>query len=160
MKYNLPDILKNYKILKKILFLVVVLVIVLVLKYFDINKYVLLGGVAFLGLLIFNLLIYVLLFKKYQESNYIILGEREFRKNSSKTYNIFYEENIIPNKNILYYTVKQGILMKKFNLYKIYISSSSLTRSFYVGEEDITILENKVKFYIEKNIVKEVGEDE
>ncbi|QWQ38168.1 hypothetical protein KMP11_04140 [Gemella sp. zg-570] len=110
--------------------------------------------------MIFNIIFYQIFFKKYQENTYITLSDIEIINNINRFYTFYFKKDIIPTKNLLCYEIRQGFIMKYFSLYKLSISSSSDTTSIYVEETKIYQIEEIIKNYINKNIIKEENYEE
>ena len=67
-------------------------------------------------------------------------------------YTFFKLEKVAPLRNILDYTIKQNVLSKKFNIYKVSINTGSEKLGFYVFRKDVEQLENQLLIILENNL--------
>ena len=101
-------------------------------EVFGVDIYIILWVV--LGLVFLNHVIVVMLRDKYE-------------------YNTFFKlEKVAPLRNILDYTIKQNILSKKFNIYKVSINTGSEKLGFYISKKDVEQLECLLLTILENNL--------
>ena len=67
-------------------------------------------------------------------------------------YTFFKLEKVAPLRNILDYTIKQNVISKKFNIYKISINTGSEKLGFYISKKDVEKLENLLLTILENNL--------
>ena len=137
--------------------LTVIMLISIVFKFikfeevFGMNIYlalwIIIGGLTFL-----NQCVVILLRNKYEYNTFFEITDEHFKLASTSIYTFFKLEKIAPLRNILDYTIKQNILSKKFNIYKISINTGSEKLSFYVSKKDIEKLENLLLTILENNL--------
>lgn len=137
--------------------LTVIMLISIVFKFikfeevFGMNIYlalwIIIGGLTFL-----NQCVVILLRNKYEYNTFFEITDEHFKLASTSIYTFFKLEKIAPLRNILDYTIKQNILSKKFNIYKISINTGSEKLSFYVSKKDIKKLENLLLTILENNL--------
>ena len=119
-------------------------------EVFGVNLYIILW--ALLGLVFLNHVIVVMLRDKYEYNTFFEITDEHFKLASTLMYTFFKLEEVAPLRNILDYTIKQNILSKKFNIYKISINTGSEKLSFYVSKKDIEQLENLLLTILENNL--------
>ena len=101
-------------------------------EVFGIDIYLILW--VLLGLVFLNHIIVVILRDKYE-------------------YNTFFKlEKVAPLRNILDYTIKQNLISKKFNIYKVSINTGSEKLGFYVFRKDVKQLEQLLLNILENNL--------
>lgn len=105
-----------------------------------------------LGLVFLNHVIVVMLRDKYEYNTFFEITDEHFKLASTLIYTFFKFEEVAPLRNILDYTIKQNILSKKFNIYKISINTGSEKLSFYVSKKDVEQLENLLLIILENNL--------
>ena len=120
-------------------------------EVFGVNNYlalwIIIGGLTFL-----NQCVVMLLRDKYEYNTFFEITDEHFKLASTLIYTFFKLEKVAPLRNILDYTIKQNILSKKFNIYKISINTGSEKLSFYVSEKDVEQLENLLLIILENNL--------
>ena len=120
-------------------------------EVFGINTYlalcIILGGLTFL-----NQCVVMLLRDKYEYNTFFEITDEHFKLASTLMYTFFKLEKIAPLRNILDYTIKQNILSKKFNIYKISINTGSEKLGFYVSRKDVKQLEESLLTILENNL--------
>ena len=119
-------------------------------EVFGVNIYIILWVV--LGLVFLNHVIVVMLRDKYEYNTFFEITDEHFKLASTLIYTFFKLEEVAPLRNILDYTIKQNILSKKFNIYKISINTGSEKLSFYVSKKDVEQLENLLLTILENNL--------
>ena len=119
-------------------------------EVFGVDIYIILWVV--LGLVFLNHVIVVMLRDKYEYNTFFEITDEHFKLASTSIYTFFKLEKVAPLRNILDYTIKQNILSKKFNIYKISINTGSEKLSFYVSKKDIKKLENLLLTILENNL--------
>lgn len=119
-------------------------------EVFGVNLYIILW--VFLGLVFLNHVIVVMLRDKYEYNTFFEITDEHFKLASTLMYTFFKLEEVAPLRNILDYTIKQNILSKKFNIYKISINTGSEKLSFYVSKKDVEQLENLLLTILENNL--------
>ena len=119
-------------------------------EVFSVDIYIILWIV--LGLVFLNHVIVVMLRDKYEYNTFFEITDEHFKLASTSIYTFFKLEKVAPLRNILDYTIKQNILSKKFNIYKISINTGSEKLSFYVSKKDIKKLENLLLTILENNL--------
>ena len=119
-------------------------------EVFGINIYIILWVV--LGLVFLNHVIVVMLRDKYEHNTFFEITDEHFKLSSTLIYTFFKLEEVAPLRNILDYTIKQNILSKKFNIYKVSINTGSEKLSFYVSKKDVEQLENLLLTILENNL--------
>ena len=105
-----------------------------------------------LGLVFLNHVIVVMLRDKYEYNTFFEITDEHFKLASTSVYTFFKLEQVAPLRNILDYTIKQNILSKKFNIYKVSINTGSEKLRFYVSRKDIGQLENLLLTILENNL--------
>ena len=120
-------------------------------EVFGVNNYlalwIIIGGLTFL-----NQCVVMLLRDKYEYNTFFEITDEHFKLASTLIYTFFKLEKVAPLRNILDYTIKQNILSKKFNIYKISINTGSEKLSFYVSKKDVEQLENLLLTILENNL--------
>ena len=119
-------------------------------EVFGIDNYIILWVV--LGLVFLNHVIVVMLRDKYEYNMFFEITDEHFKLASTSMYIFFKLEKVAPLRNILDYTIKQNILSKKFNIYKVSINTGSEKLRFYVSRKDIGQLENLLLTILENNL--------
>ena len=119
-------------------------------EVFGVNLYIILW--VLLGLVFLNHVIVVMLRDKYEYNTFFEITDEHFKLASTLIYTFFKLEKVAPLRNILDYTIKQNILSKKFNIYKISINTGSEKLSFYVSKKDVEQLENLFLTILENNL--------
>ena len=137
--------------------LTVIMLISIVFKFikfkevFGINTYlalwIIIGGLTFL-----NQCVVMLLRDKYEYNTFFEITDEHFKLASTLIYTFFKFEKVAPLRNILDYTIKQNVLSKKFNIYKVSINTGSEKLSFYVSKKDVEQLENLLLTILENNL--------
>lgn len=120
-------------------------------EVFGVNNYlalwIIIGGLTFL-----NQCVVMLLRDKYEYNTFFEITDEHFKLASTLIYTFFKLEKVAPLRNILDYTIKQNILSKKFNIYKISINTGSEKLRFYVSKKDVDQLENILLTILENNL--------
>ena len=120
-------------------------------EVFGINTYlalwIIIGGLTFL-----NQCVVMLLRDKYEYNTFFEITDEHFKLVSTSIYTFFKLEKVAPLRNILDYTIKQNVLSKKFNIYKVSINTGSEKLSFYVSKKDVEQLENLFLTILENNL--------
>ena len=120
-------------------------------EVFGVNNYlalwIIIGGLTFL-----NQYVVMLLRDKYEHNTFFEITDEHFKLASTLIYTFFKLEKVAPLRNILDYTIKQNILSKKLNIYKISINTGSEKLSFYVSKKDVEQLENLLLTILENNL--------
>ena len=120
-------------------------------EVFGVNNYlalwIIIGGLTFL-----NQCVVMLLRDKYENNTFFEITDEHFKLASTLIYTFFKLEKVAPLRNILDYTIKQNILSKKFNIYKISINTGSEKLRFYVSKKDVDQLENILLTILENNL--------
>ena len=120
-------------------------------EVFGVNNYLALWII--IGVLTFlNQCVVMLLRDKYEYNTFFEITDEHFKLASTLIYTFFKFEEVAPLRNILDYTIKQNILSKKFNIYKISINTGSEKLSFYVSKKDVEQLENLLLIILENNL--------
>ena len=119
-------------------------------EVFGVDIYIILWII--LGLVFLNHVIVVMLRDKYEYNTFFEITDEHFKLASTLMYTFFKLEEVAPLRNILDYTIKQNILSKKFNIYKISINTGSEKLSFYVSKKDVEQLENLLLTILENNL--------
>ena len=119
-------------------------------EVFGVDLYIILW--VLLGLVFLNHVIVVMLRDKYEYNTFFEITDEHFKLASTLIYIFFKFEEVAPLRNILDYTIKQNILSKKFNIYKIGINTGSEKLSFYVSKKDVEQLENLLLTILENNL--------
>ena len=137
--------------------LTVIMLISIVFKFikfeevFGINTYLalwtIIGGLTFL-----NQCVVMLLRNKYEYNTFFEITDEHFKLASTLMYTFFKLEKVAPLRNILDYTIKQNVISKKFNIYKISINTGSEKLQFYISRKDVEQLENLLLTILENNL--------
>ena len=117
---------------------------------FGIDVYIILWII--LGLVFLNHVIVVMLRDKYEYNTFFEITDEHFKLSSTSVYTFFKLEKVAPLRNILDYTIKQNILSKKFNIYKVSINTGSEKLEFYVSRKDVEQLEKQLLIILENNL--------
>ena len=117
---------------------------------FGVDIYIILWVV--LGLVFLNHVIVIMLRDKYEYNTFFEITDEHFKLASTLIYTFFKFEEVAPLRNILDYTIKQNILSKKFNIYKVSINTGSEKLGFYVFRKDVEQLENQLLIILENNL--------
>ena len=115
-----------------------------------VDIYIILWGA--LGLVFLNHVIVVMLRDKYEYNTFFEITDEHFKLASTSIYTFFKLEKVAPLRNILDYTIKQNILSKKFNIYKVSINTGSEKLGFYISKKDVEQLENSLLTILENNL--------
>ena len=89
---------------------------------------------------------------KYEYNTFFEITDEHFKLSSTSVYTFFKLEKVAPLRNILDYTIKQNILSKKFNIYKVSINTGSEKLGFYVSRKDVEQLEKQLLVILENNL--------
>lgn len=120
-------------------------------EVFGVNTYlilcIILGGLVFL-----NQCVVMLLRDKYEYNTFFEITDEYFKLASTSMYTFFKLEKVAPLRNILDYTIKQNILSKKFNIYKVSVNSGSEKLRFYVSRKDVEQLEKLLLTILNNNL--------
>ena len=119
-------------------------------EVFGIDVYIILWII--LGLVFLNHVIVVMLRDKYEYNTFFEITDEHFKLSSTSVYTFFKLEKVAPLRNILDYTIKQNLISKKFNIYKISINTGSEKLGFYVSRKDVEQLENQLLIILENNL--------
>ena len=119
-------------------------------EVFGIDVYIILWII--LGLVFLNHVIVVMLRDKYEYNTFFEITDEHFKLASTSVYTFFKLEKVAPLRNILDYTIKQNVLSKKFNIYKVSINTGSEKLGFYVFRKDVEQLENQLLIILENNL--------
>ena len=119
-------------------------------EVFGVDIYIILWII--LGLVFLNHVIVVMLRDKYEYNTFFEITDEHFKLASTLIYTFFKLEEVAPLRNILDYTIKQNMLSKKFNIYKVSINTGSEKLSFYVSKKDVEQLENLLLIILENNL--------
>ena len=119
-------------------------------EVFGIDVYIILWII--LGLVFLNHVIVVMLRDKYEYNTFFEITDEHFKLSSTSVYTFFKLEKVVPLRNILDYTIKQNILSKKFNIYKVSINTGSEKLGFYVSRKDVEQLEKQLLVILENNL--------
>ena len=120
-------------------------------EVFGVNNYlalwIIIGGLTFL-----NQCVVMLLRDKYENNTFFEITDEHFKLASTLIYTFFKLEKVAPLRNILDYTIKQNVLSKKFNIYKVSINTGSEKLGFYITRKDVEQLENQLLIILENNL--------
>ena len=120
-------------------------------EVFGVNNYlalwIIIGGLTFL-----NQCVVMLLRDKYENNTFFEITDEHFKLASTLIYTFFKLEKVAPLRNILDYTIKQNLISKKFNIYKVSINTGSEKLGFYVFRKDVEQLENLLLTILENNL--------
>ena len=120
-------------------------------EIFGVNNYLalwtIIGGLTFL-----NQCVVMLLRNKYEYNTFFEITDEHFKLASTLMYTFFKLEKVAPLRNILDYTIKQNVISKKFNIYKISINTGSEKLQFYISRKDVEQLENLLLTILENNL--------
>ena len=119
-------------------------------EVFGIDVYIILWII--LGLVFLNHVIVVMLRDKYEYNTFFEITDEHFKLASTSMYTFFKLEKVAPLRNILDYTIKQNVLSKKFNIYKVSINTGSEKLGFYVSRKDVEQLEELLLAILESNL--------
>ena len=119
-------------------------------EVFGIDVYIILWII--LGLVFLNHIIVVILRDKYEYNTFFEITDEHFKLASTSIYTFFKLEKVAPLRNILDYTIKQNVLSKKFNIYKVSINTGSEKLGFYISRKDLEQLENQLLIILENNL--------
>ena len=119
-------------------------------EVFGIDVYIILWII--LGLVFLNHVIVVMLRDKYEYNTFFEITDEHFKLASTSMYTFFKLEKVAPLRNILDYTIKQNVLSKKFNIYKVSINTGSEKLGFYVSRKDVVQLEKQLLIILENNL--------
>ena len=119
-------------------------------EVFGIDVYIILWII--LGLVFLNHIIVVILRDKYEYNTFFEITDEHFKLASTSIYTFFKLEKVAPLRNILDYTMKQNLISKKFNIYKVSINTGSEKLGFYVFRKDVKQLEQLLLNILENNL--------
>ena len=119
-------------------------------EVFGIDIYLILW--VLLGLVFLNHIIVAILRDKYEYNTFFEITDEHFKLATTSMYTFFKLEKVAPLRNILDYTIKQNLISKKFNIYKVSINTGSEKLSFYVSKKDVEQLENLLLTILENNL--------
>ena len=119
-------------------------------EVFGIDVYIILWII--LGLVFLNHVIVVMLRDKYEYNTFFEITDEHFKLVSTSIYTFFKLEKVAPLRNILDYTIKQNVLSKKLNIYKVSINTGSEKLGFYISRKDVEQLENQLLIILENNL--------
>ena len=127
-------------------------------EVFGVDIYIILWII--LGLVFLNHVIVVMLRDKYEYNTFFEITDEHFKLASTLIYTFFKLEKVAPLRNILDYTIKQNLISKKFNIYKVSINTGSEKLGFYVFRKDVKQLEQLLLNILENNLSYRRYEDE
>ena len=127
-------------------------------EVFGIDIYLILW--VLLGLVFSNHIIVVILRDKYEYNTFFEITDEHFKLATTSMYTFFKLEKVAPLRNILDYTIKQNLISKKFNIYKVSINTGSEKLGFYVFRKDVKQLEQLLLNILENNLSYRRYEDE
>ena len=137
--------------------LTVIILASIILKFikfeevFGVNNHlalwIIIGGLTFL-----NQCVVMSLRDKYEYNTFFEITDEHFKLASTLMYTFFKLEKVAPLRNILDYTIKQNILSKKFNIYKVSINTGSEKLGFYISRKDVEQLESLLLTILENNL--------
>ena len=119
-------------------------------EVFGIDIYLILW--VLLGLVFLNHIIVVILRDKYEYNTFFEITDEHFKLATTSIYTFFKLEKVAPLRNILDYTIKQNLISKKFNIYKVSINTGSEKLGFYVFRKDVKQLEQLLLNILENNL--------
>ena len=119
-------------------------------EVFGIDIYLILW--VLLGLVFLNHIIVVILRDKYEYNTFFEITDEHFKLATTSMYTFFKLEKVAPLRNILDYTIKQNLISKKFNIYKVSINTDSEKLGFYVFRKDVKQLEQLLLNILENNL--------
>lgn len=119
-------------------------------EVFGIDVYIILWII--LGLVFLNHIIVIMLRDKYEYNTFFEITDEHFKLASTLMYTFFKLEKVAPLRNILDYTIKQNVLSKKFNIYKVSINTGSEKLGFYISRKDVELLEQLLLTILENNL--------
>ncbi len=119
-------------------------------EVYGIDVYIILW--ILLGLVFFNHVIVVMLRDKYEYNTFFEITDEHFKLASTSIYTFFKLEKVAPHRNILDYTIKQNLISKKFNIYKVSINTGSDKLGFYIFKKDVEQLENLLLTILDNNL--------
>ena len=119
-------------------------------EVFGIDIYLILW--VLLGLVFLNHIIVVILRDKYEYNTFFEITDEHFKLATTSMYTFFKLEKVAPLRNILDYTIKQNLISKKFNIYKVSINTGSEKLGFYVSRKDVKQLEQLLLNILENNL--------
>ena len=119
-------------------------------EVFGVDIYIILWII--LGIVFLNHVIVVMLRDKYEYNTFFEITDEHFKLASTLMYTFFKLEKVAPLRNILDYTIKQNILSKKFNIYKVSINTGSEKLGFYISKKDVEQLECLLLTILENNL--------
>ena len=119
-------------------------------EVFGIDIYLILW--VLLGLVFLNHIIVVILRDKYEYNTFFEITDEHFKLATTSMYTFFKLEKVAPLRNILDYTIKQNLISKKFNIYKVSINTGSEKLGFYVSRKDVKQLEESLLTILENNL--------
>ena len=119
-------------------------------EVFCIDVYIFL--LLILVIVFFNHFIVIMIRHKYEYNTFFEITDEHFKLSSTSVYTFFKLEKVAPLRNILDYTIKQNILSKKFNIYKVSINTGSEKLGFYVSRKDVEQLEKQLLVILENNL--------
>ena len=119
-------------------------------KVFGVGIYLIMW--ILLGLVFSNHCVVVMLREKYEYNTFFEITDEHFKLASTSIYTFYKLEKVAPLRNILDYTIKQNILSKRFNVFRVNINCGSDKLSFYISGKDIIQLENNLLKILENNL--------
>ena len=119
-------------------------------EVFGIDIYLILW--VLLGLVFLNHIIVAILRGKYEYNTFFEITDEHFKLATTSMYTFFKLEKVAPLRNILDYTIKQNLISKKFNIYKVSINTGSEKLGFYVFRKDVKQLEQLLLNILENNL--------
>ena len=119
-------------------------------EVYGIDVYIILWII--LGLVFLNHVIVIMLRDKYEYNTFFEITDEHFKLASTSIYTFFKLEKVAPLRNILDYTIKQNLISKKFNIYKVSINTGSEKLKFYVSRKDVEQLEKLLLTILENNL--------
>ena len=119
-------------------------------KVFGVGIYLIMW--ILLGLVFSNHCVVVMLRDKYEYNTFFEITDEHFKLASTSIYTCYKSYKFVPQRNILDYTIKQNILSKRFNVFRVHINCGSDKLSFYISGKDIIQLENNLLKILENNL--------
>ena len=119
-------------------------------EVFDLDIYLIMW--VLLGVVFLNHCVVVMLRDKYECNTFFEITDEHFKLASTSIYTFFKLEKVAPLRNILDYTIKQNLISKKFNIYKVSINTGSEKLGFYISKKDVEQLECLLLTILENNL--------
>lgn len=154
MKVFLPSTYKKYKFIMYSVYLALLTSIFIVVYYFGwITNFKIYYGLVVL--LVVLILPYIFYFSKIKANTYVYFADDKLIKFEIDRFLYSEQETQVAKKNILRYEISQNIIAKKLSMCQVLFSSGARNITFYVAEDEVELVEARLRSYIAEFLEKQ-----